>query len=721
MQQASNPLDQKPHGALLALRFGAFELDLRAGEMKRHGSSVKIQPQPFKVLVLLASRPGEVVTREEIQADVWPAGTFVDFEQSLNFCIRQIRSALGDNALSPRYIETLPRRGYRWVGGPVERVAAPARVHEFPRPLAPNAVPAGGTAEDFATPPAGLPLAALPLALPPARRPFRVPMPLALAAVAALSLAFGLALSRWREAAPAPAEPPAFNRLTFRRGLVGSARFAPDGQVVFSAAWDGLPSRLFVTRSDPRDARALDVEDAFVVGVTGDGEVAFLRDRVLARAPLAGGPHKDVLKGVVAADAAPGGSDFAVARVVDDRLQLELPVGRTIGPIVRPGRLRVSPDGRHLALTVHPQLDDDRGDVVVLDRSGRRVAAAEGWGSLEGLAWSGSEVWFTATRVGADNALHALSLDGRVRTVLAGMGRLVLHDVAPDGRVLLERATLRAEMLFARAGREKPVELSWLDFSGAVALSADGSSLLFYESGQGGGPDYTTFVRRTDGGPPVRVGTGRAVGLSADGQWVLSIPLRNPDHVDVVPVGPGEAREIRLPGSHVYEMAGFVPGGRAVFVTVRAAADRRASFLVDPDGKNPRPLPMPEGRGLFVNTFSPDGTRFLASCKEMDGVCVYRVDGGAPVALRGVERQWRPIAWDARDRLYFRDPMRRVPGRLWRLDLAGGRAQLVADLAPEDLAGAQAIMGAVVSHDGEARAFSVMRRLSDLHVVTGLR
>src|SRR5512134_3523930 len=135
MYQASNPLNGAVPSNLVALRFGPFELDVRSGEMKRHGSSVRLQPQPFKVLVLLACRPGQVVTREEVQAEVWPAGTFVDFEQSLNFCIRQIRSALGDNANAPRYVETLPRRGYRWVGGAVERVTAAPAVREWPRPV----------------------------------------------------------------------------------------------------------------------------------------------------------------------------------------------------------------------------------------------------------------------------------------------------------------------------------------------------------------------------------------------------------------------------------------------------------------------------------------------------------------------------------------------------------------------------------------------------------
>jgi len=101
------------------LRFGAFELHLNAGELRRRGDVVKLPPQPFKVLEALVRRGGEVVTRDEIREQVWPGDTFVDFEQGLNFCIRQIREALGDNADSPQYTETLPRRGYRFVA-PVE-------------------------------------------------------------------------------------------------------------------------------------------------------------------------------------------------------------------------------------------------------------------------------------------------------------------------------------------------------------------------------------------------------------------------------------------------------------------------------------------------------------------------------------------------------------------------------------------------------------------------
>jgi len=98
------------------IRFGPFELKLKSGELCREGIAIRLSPQPFKVLVLLIENAGQLVTREEIRQQIWSDGTFVDFDKGLNFCIKQIREALGDNAQSPRYIETLPRRGYRFIG-----------------------------------------------------------------------------------------------------------------------------------------------------------------------------------------------------------------------------------------------------------------------------------------------------------------------------------------------------------------------------------------------------------------------------------------------------------------------------------------------------------------------------------------------------------------------------------------------------------------------------
>ncbi|MCI0356700.1 MAG: winged helix-turn-helix domain-containing protein [Acidobacteria bacterium] len=97
------------------LRFGAFEVDARAGELRKNGHRIKLQEQPFHVLLLLLQHPGQVVTREELRRELWPADTFVDYENSLNTAINKIREALGDSAEEPHYVETLPRRGYRFI------------------------------------------------------------------------------------------------------------------------------------------------------------------------------------------------------------------------------------------------------------------------------------------------------------------------------------------------------------------------------------------------------------------------------------------------------------------------------------------------------------------------------------------------------------------------------------------------------------------------------
>lgn len=122
-------------------RFGVFELDLNAGELRKNGAKLRLQGQPFQVLALLLERPGEVVTRQDLQQKLWPSDTFVDFDHSLNTAINKVREALGDSASSPRYVETLARRGYRFIA-PVrtEQLAAPPE--SAPTAPAPQVEPA---------------------------------------------------------------------------------------------------------------------------------------------------------------------------------------------------------------------------------------------------------------------------------------------------------------------------------------------------------------------------------------------------------------------------------------------------------------------------------------------------------------------------------------------------------------------------------------------------
>jgi DNA-binding winged helix-turn-helix (wHTH) protein len=123
------------------IRFGDFELDLAVEELRRAGTPVPLQPQPMKVLVLLARNPGCLVTREELQRTLWGAGTFVDNENGLNWCVRKVRQALGDDPESPSFIETLPKKGYRFIA-PVAEVRPKDAQHRTRRVAAVAAVAA---------------------------------------------------------------------------------------------------------------------------------------------------------------------------------------------------------------------------------------------------------------------------------------------------------------------------------------------------------------------------------------------------------------------------------------------------------------------------------------------------------------------------------------------------------------------------------------------------
>src|SRR5688500_11090369 len=114
-------------------RFGTFEVDLRARELRKGGIRIRLQDQPFEILMAMLDHPGEVVTREELRQRLWPSGTFVDFEHSLNAAIKRLRAALGDDADNPRFVETLHRRGYRFIAA-VESEGQPVRNLHVVRP-----------------------------------------------------------------------------------------------------------------------------------------------------------------------------------------------------------------------------------------------------------------------------------------------------------------------------------------------------------------------------------------------------------------------------------------------------------------------------------------------------------------------------------------------------------------------------------------------------------
>ena len=701
-------------------RFGVFECDLRNGELRKGGVLVKLQQQPFKVLALLVGRPGDIVTREELRCQVWGGDTFVDFDQGLNFCIKQIRAALGDQADTPRYVETLPRRGYRFIA-PLER-----------REITPPPEGARAVGDELATPPRPLPfpaphspevVRATPAPLASRRRAGSgLARNAALAAVLVLLVA-GAFVAGWR-AGQTPAA--AFHRLTFRRGFVDAARFTPDGEVLYSAMWDGGPAQVFATRSGSADTRALGYQKARVEGVAGT-ELALLQPRengspVLSRAPLAGGPPREILEDIGQADWAPDGSTFALVRRVKGFARLEYPVGHVLFETV-PGRishLRVSPRLDRVAFLEHPVPDDDRGSVVTIDRQGVRTTLSSDWASLEGLAFSatGDEVWFTGTKVGADLALYAVTLGGRERLVHRSPGRLVLRDIGRDGRVLLARHGFRLEIRALIDGENSERDLSWFELPLLTDLSEDGRWIVFCESGDAGGPGYGVFLRASDGSPPVRLGDGRPFDLSPDGKWVLSRSVRPPFVLTMLPTGAGESRVLRDQGLQDIRWAGWFPDGRRLLLMASETGRLPRMWIQDlPDGK-PRAV-TPEGATGKETVISPDGRFVVVFPSGAMRALRYPVDGGEPEPIAGLEDNEYPVQWTEDGMLYVRKGG--VPARISRIDVATGQRTPWKEIAPADPAGIWSMMRVMLTRDGKSYAYGFSRSLSELYLVDGLK
>jgi DNA-binding winged helix-turn-helix (wHTH) protein len=668
------------------LRVGVFEIDVAGGTLRRAGVQVKLRQQPFLVLSFLAARPGRVITREELRERVWGGDTYVDFDQGLNYCIKEIRAALGDSAETPLYVETLPRRGYRFIA-PVESVADTV-TREAPDP--------------------GLPQA-------PATSRFWRHAHLVLT-LAALATVAWLATRR-------PPEPRDWRRATYRRGSVASARFAHGEGIVYSAAWDGEATTVYVSTGAP-DARTLPYPNARVVSVSRTGELTFVETRpaaqpVLARAPLAGGPVKEILDGVLDADAGADGEKIAVAHLVAGRgTHIEYPIGHEILAANTPTGLRLSPDGSRLAFIEHPWADDDGGWVVALDTKGAVLAHSAIYPSVEGLAWSadGERVLFTASLTGLSTSLRSMDLRGRERVLVPASGRLVVHDVARDGRVLVERCLVRGEVtLTGDDGAER--DLSWFDATRATALSPDGTSLLLSESGDAGWGDYAVYLRAADGRPPVRLGAGNPTALSPDGRFALAIPRRDPNRIDLLPTGSGEVRALRHPGIIQYQWAAFTPpGDRLVFVGRQAGHNMRV-FVSDAKGGMPTPL-TPDGLVIGRDTISPDGSSLVGPCPPLSS-CIYPLDGRAPRPIPGLAGAF-VVAWEPSGRALIVRPRGVTPPlRLERLDLETGRRTPWRELAPRDPVGVR-LGSVVISRDGHTLVLNQSRRLSELYVTPPL-
>ena len=336
-------------------------------------------------------------------------------------------------------------------------------------------------------------------------------------AAALLVAALAGAALIWFLARPRPPEP-SFERLTFRRGRVVSARFAPDSRtVIYNATWEGGLLEIHSTRTGSREAQRFPLAPAQLFGVSSAGELAVglgPEGRTLARISLAGGSPRELLEDVASADWSPDGKTLAVVRELSGRTRIEFPIGRvkyeTAGGV---GHVRISPRGDAIAFFDHPVRGDSSGSLALVGTDGRMRKLSEGWRILGGLAWApgGKEIWFSGAREGP-RSIFAVDLSGAERTVLKMPGRLTLVDVSPDGAALLTRDTARVELFGKPPDDDRERSLSWLDWSFLREMTPDGRSLLFNESGEGGEPGVRDLSRAVGRRPARAAGLGNRDG-----------------------------------------------------------------------------------------------------------------------------------------------------------------------------------------------------------------
>ncbi len=545
------------------------------------------------------------------------------------------------------------------------------------------------------------------------------------AIAAVVGVAIGAAIAWFLH--PAPASPPTFERVSFRRGEVIRGRFAPDGKtVLYSARFGvGAPDTYNIREDYPESAPA-GLGGAAVLSISRQGQLAVLTrpqyfahyqwGGTLAVSPMGGSAPRELQENVYDADWSPDGNELALIDRMSNRWRLQYPMGK----VLLDGQNwmsdpRVSPDGKQVALFRHPPNIDDRGDLILVDRAGHVQILSTGWESLEGLAWapSGKEVWFSAASTGEQYCIHAVSLSAKERLLYCGTAPTRILDIAQSGRVLVSTEESRGSMALLEHGpNTSERDLSWLSYSYGPRLSRDGSEMLFSDLSEQGGNDYSVYVRKTDGSPAVRIGGGGfGTDLSADGKWALiMLPGDGTGRLQIVPVGPGQARVLHWDNFQL-RWALWFADGQHILLNASQGGQPEGIYVADINGSTPKQL-MPAT--IDWSTVSSDG-RFLSTTQNGAWVALSIADGKAK-PIPGMQPGEFPVAWVEDSRHVFTQSITPTGITIYKVDAESGRRELWRVVTPKDQVGLRPMVTPTgITPDGRWMAFTYRTQLGQLY------
>jgi Tol biopolymer transport system component len=417
---------------------------------------------------------------------------------------------------------------------------------------------------------------------------------------------------------------------------------------------------------------------------------------------------------VDAADWAPDGKDLAIVRNLEGRSRLEYPVGNVlVSTPVHIDSPRFSPQGDRIAFV---RQDPKGGAIGIVDRQGKTTLFPEAWQGVASLAWepSGQGIDFAASGTHGDSTVYRIDLRGRPTPVVSIPDGSIVHDVARDGRILLERYHPRRGIV-AHPPDSTERDLTWFDLSDLVAMSADGSTVLFTERSAAAGKAGAYFLRKTDGSAAVKLGDGVAYDLSPDGQSVLAHPEGSPGLV-LVPTGAGTA--VPLAGSAIENVVGaeFFPDGKRIVVVGAPAKGGFRWYVQEIPGGAPRLLGF-EGFGSSGKPISPDA-RFIVAFRDwQEDLFILPLDGGRPRAIpdtKGLD----PVGWTPDGRSIYANEAQSLPARILKIDVATGARTPYESLSPAAISTVISIRNPLLTADGRGYAFGYSAASSsDLYVV----
>jgi len=626
------------------IRFGAFELEVPTGELRKHGITIRLQNQSFQILLMLLERPGEVVLRTDIRDTLWPGETVSDFDQSINAAVRRLRTALGDSAEEPAYIETLAKRGYRFIGQVEPNVPESPEVAVPPVVAAATAI---GPVAAGAAPIAPAPAAAEPLPKSASRRRW-----LWLAAASLVFVGFG-----YRLLVRAPDAEPLLSpiRLTTLPGLTSYVTFSPDGESI-AYSWVGPPRNgprplnvyiKPVGSGEPRPLTNAPYTESLPQWSPDGSTIAVQRTgrtgNVLVLVPVAGGAERETVDMGVGMSWSPDGKEIAYAapyptrgnggirvRALDTGRDTELTDPRPYAD----GLVAWSPDGKQLAF-VRSLSQSAQELFVVPARGGTARRLTFDNTTMEGFTWTGDgrDLVFSSYRSGGPNLWRIAARGGTPVRVASMAHHPVYPAIARRGNRLAFTESFQDSNIweFNRAADKfqavKCVICSTLE-DDSPRFSPDGRKVVFISKRTG---VDELWVADSDGGHPVQLTSFGTIGTgsprwSPDGRWI-AFDSRHDGNPEIYVIGAEGGAARRLTNDPASDLApGWSHDGKWVYFSSTRGNQMRLWKVAVETGLT---KPITEGNAGEALE-SPDGKRlYYFRTDHQDGIWTVPVEGGA--------------------------------------------------------------------------------------------